>query len=155
MGYLDELRAFVSENAPDEALTKLTQPSSVGFVGSSEGHIPDNPSAILRDWHGHLSKLDQFCTPADWTLDAWLKLTDTALWLYEGFAAQAVGSGWTGLDLFGVRPGYPERGGLADLLNGARNLKLSGGKAYWSHFGAPFSIGIGVGKGCMPLWELK
>ena len=64
-------------------------------------------------------------------------------------------NGWTALDLFGVRPGFPQRGGLADLLNGARNLKLSGGKAYWSHLGAPFSIGIGIGRGCTLLWELN
>lgn len=154
MGYLDELRAFVSENAPKDALTELTKPGSVGFVGASGADISANPSAVLRDWNRQLSAVDQFVTPPNWKLDAWHKLTDTAFWLYENHASYAVRNGWTALDLFGIRPGFPQRGGLADLLDGARNLKLSGGKAYWSHFGAPFNIGVGIGQGCTLLWEL-
>lgn len=154
MGYLDELRAFVSENAPDEALTKLTEPGFVGSVSNPLVHISPQPAALLREWHANLSKIDQFVTPPAWSLDDWLKLTDTAFWLYEGHASYAVRHGWTALDLFGIRPSFPQRGGLADLLDGARNLKLSGGKAYWSRFGAPFNIGVGIGQGCVPLWEL-
>lgn len=154
MGYLDELRAFVSENELDGALTKLTKPGFVSFVGDHSGHSPANPSAVLQDWHKHLSAVDQLVTPEHWTLDAWLKLTDTAFWLYENHASYAVRNGWTALDLFGIREGMPKFGGLADLLDGARNLKLVGGKAYWSHFGARFNIGVGIGPGCTLLWEL-
>lgn len=154
MGYLDELRAFVSENEPDEALTKPTQPSFVSSVGASPARLAGNPSAVLRDWHKHLSGVDQFVSPPGWTLDDWLRLTDTAFALYEGQASYAVRNGWTALDLFGVRPGMPRCGGLADQLRGARNLKLDGGRAYWSRMGVPFRTNVGCGQGCVLLWEL-
>lgn len=119
------------------------------------GTVPEAVAkARLQEWHRHLSAIDQFVSPPGWTLDHWLKLTDTAFWLYEGFGPQAVRGGWTAHDLFGIRVGYPQRGGLADLLDGARNLKLVGGKAYWSRSGAPFNIGVGIGQGCTLLWEL-
>lgn len=117
--------------------------------------VPTVPaSQTLNDWHRHLSVVDYLNAPVGWEIGAWLKLTDTAFWLYENHAAYAVRNGWNAPDLFGVRTGYPQCGGLAELLDGARNLKLSGGKAYWSHHGSPFNIGIGIGKGCTLLWEL-
>lgn len=143
------------ETRADSANSADSPPFGTNGTNGTKFVVPINPALALRQWHASLSSVDQFVTPAGWQLDDWLRLTDTAFWLYENHAAYAVRHGWTGLDLFGVRPGYPERGGLADLLNGARNLKLSGGKAYWSHFGASFSIGIGIGKGCVPIWELK
>lgn len=119
------------------------------------GSMPLNPPFALQDWHKRLSAIDQFTTPPGWAMHDWLKLTDDAAWLYENHASYAVRNGWSALDLFGVRAGMPKRGGLADLIDGARNLKLSGGKAYWSHFGVPFSINIGCGQGCVLLWELE
>lgn len=154
MGYLDELRAFVSENGAELPLTKPTKPSSVSFVGASRAHNCDNPAATLKDWHRHLSAIDQFVTPPGWTLDAWLDLTDTAFWLYENHAGYAVRNGWSALDLFGVRVGMPRLGGLADLLDGARNLKLDGGKAHWTHLGVHCRMNVGCGDGCTLLWEL-
>lgn len=119
------------------------------------GTVPEAAAgARLREWHAHLSAIDHFVTPPDWTLDGWLKLTDTALWLYEQHSSYAVRNGWSALDLFGVRVGMPGCGGLADLLGNARDLKLSGGRAYWSRTGVQFRMNVGCGDGCVLLWEL-
>lgn len=156
MGYLDELRSFVSENAPYEALTKPTEPGSVSSVGTSQDNISEiEARATLKRWHRHLSAIDQFCTPADWTLNNWLTLTDDAFWLYENHASYAVRNGWTALDLFGVRPGMPHRGGLADMLETSRDLKLNGGRAFWTQLGVKRRINVGCGEGCALLWELR
>jgi len=120
----------------------------IGTVGEATA------AARLREWHKHLSGVDQFVSPPGWTLDDWLRLTDTAFALYEGQASYAVRNGWTALDLFGVRPGMPRCGGLADQLHGARNLKLDGGRAFWTSLGVQFRTGIGCGQGCVLLWEL-
>lgn len=118
--------------------------------------VATNPTAFLRDWHRHLSTIDQLTSPPGWTIDAWLTLTDDAFYVYEHFGSIAVRAGWSALDLFAVRPGMPHRGGLADMLDGARNLKLDGPRAYWSAFGVPFriNVGCGLGGGAVLLWAL-
>lgn len=147
-----------SENtavASNPALTEgVVESSGLDCLPATPATAATNPPALLRDWHRHLSAVDQFVSPTDWTLDAWLKLTDTALWLYESHASYAVRNGWSVHDLFGVRAGMPRCGGLADQLDGARDLKLSGGRAYWSRMGVQFRMNVGCGDGCVLLWEL-
>lgn len=122
-----------------------------GTAGTISEHLA---AARLREWRARLSKIDQFSPPSDFTLGGWLDLTDTAFWLYESHGAYAVRNGWSAHDLFGVRVGMPNLGGLADLLDGARNLKLDGGKAHWTHLGVHCRMNIGCGDGCTLLWEL-
>lgn len=128
-------------------------------IGTAEGGAIGEPvaKARLAEWHRNLSAIDQFASPPGWSLDAWLKLTDDAFWLYENHASYAVRNGWTARCLFAVRPGMPHLGGLADQLDGARNLKLDGGRAYWTHHGSPcrINVGCGDGSGAMLLWEIR
>lgn len=122
------------------------------------GTVPEAVAvASLRDWHAKLSAIDQFVSPPGWTLDQWLTLTDDAMWVYENHASYAVRNGWTAQCLFAVRPGMPHLGGLADMLEGSRDLKLVGGKAYWTISGVKhrINVGCGDGSGAILLWEIE
>jgi hypothetical protein len=113
--------------------------------------------ARLKEWHSRLSRIDEFCPPSGWKMNDWLRLVDTACWLYENFASQAAREGWSGLDLFGYLPDLPGWGGLADRLKDARNLKLTEGRACWSFLGVKdrFCRGGALDlEGILPLWEI-
>lgn len=99
---------------------------------------------LLRTWHGRLNGVDQMTAPSGWEPGRWATLIDASLWLYENYASQAVRGGWTDLDLFGVLH-KPGRGGLADRLEGARNLKLSDDRAVWSSRGVRETFARGYG----------
>lgn len=124
-----------------------------------EHRISDNPTAVLRDWHGHLVRLDACRAPHGYELGWWQQAVDDACFVYEGFASQAVRGGWSALDLFGVLPHEPKYGGLGARLAGARNLKMSGPKATWSSWGVQDWTCAGAGEGLTGsgiklLWDL-
>jgi hypothetical protein len=113
----------------------------------------------LREWHAHLRRLDALKPPEGIPMGRWQGLCDDSWWLYENFASQAVRSGFSALDLFGVLPHEPKIGGLAALLTGARNLKLEGQKALWRQWGIKSWTCVGAGdvlvsSGLLPIWEL-
>ena len=119
-----------------------------------------NPSATLREWHSHLAPLDFNSAPDGFTLQRWRELHGDSWWIYENFASRALGDGWSAHDLFGVFVPRLGWGGLCDRLKGARNLKMAGPKAIWSHWGVPDWICIGAGdslisSGLVPIWELQ
>src|SRR5207302_6721490 len=89
------------------------------------------PSLILREWHGHLVAIDPCRPPEGWTMDRWQTLCDDAYWIYEKYAPRAVRDGWSSADLFGLWPGVPHLGGLADRLKGSRSLVLTADRACW------------------------
>lgn len=91
-----------------------------------------DPARVLKVWHSHLSALDFNRAPEPFELNRWRQIVEDAHWLYETWAAQLVRDGWSAHDIFGVLPWLPGGGVLLDRLQGARNLKLEGGKAYWS-----------------------
>lgn len=114
--------------------------------------------ARLREWHAHLSRVDEFASPPGWPLNGWLRVVDSSCWLYENFASEAVRQHWSALDLFGVMPAGPGNGGLADRMRDARNLKLSDGRAAWSSFGVPSRFCRGGSldlPGIVLLWEVQ
>ena len=120
---------------------------------------PSNPSAILREWHRHLSAIDDCRAPAGFSIMWWQQACDDAFWIYEHFASRAVRDGWSAHDLFGVLPWHPVWGGLCDRLNGARNLAIGGNRASWSSWGVPDWTCIGAGdqltsSGLVPIWKL-
>jgi hypothetical protein len=160
MSYLDELRSYLAETDATEALTKPTKAGSVGIVGSPSEPISDlRAGAILREWHGHLSMLDDCAAPLGFMLNRWQLLCDDACWIYENFASGAVRNGWSANDLFGVLPWHPGWGGLCDRLAGARNLKMDQDRAAWSQFGVRDWTCRGAGddlvsSGLVPIWEL-
>ena len=107
----------------------------------------------LREWHARLSTVDEFTSPPGWTLNQWLKTLDAACWLYESFASQAVRDGWSALDLFGVLPHEPGRGGLADRLSDCRGLVMAADAASWRSWGVAKTFRRGMGRGLTLLWE--
>ena len=124
--------------------------------------VPNVPEAVavrrLDDWCVRLNKIDAFTSPPGWTLDQWLRAVDASTWLFENFAEQAVRSGWSALDLFGVLPKHNGVGGLADRIGDARNLKMSDGLATWASVGTSHKLGRGWGdyaEGIVPIWEVN
>lgn len=118
-------------------------------------NVPANPARELKLWHSRLSAVDEFTSPVGITLKQWLDLVDDACWIYEEYGSQAIRYGWSALDLFGVRVGYPCTGGLADRLGGARNLLLDRRLAVWSVFGDRRQLSAPCGDGLTLLWELE
>ena len=119
------------------------------------------PSAILRDWHEHLSTLDDLDPPTGYDLNWWTQAVRDACWIYENFASGAVRAGWSAHDLFGILPWHPGWGGLCDRLRGARNLKMEvdGRKAVWSSWRVQDWTCAGAGddlitSGLTLIWEL-
>jgi hypothetical protein len=142
-----ELEKSVPQQSPATLATTATKPAS-------------NPSATLWEWHSHLAPLDFDHAPDGFTLNRWRQLHSDSWWLYENFASRAVRDAWSASDLFGVFVPHPGWGGLCDRLQGARNLKMAGPKAIWSHWGVPDWTYIGVGgalisSGLVPIWELQ
>jgi hypothetical protein len=104
--------------------------------------------------------LDPYAPPRAVDGARWQDLRDDSWWIYENFASQAVRDGWSALDLFGLLPWDNKLGGLVARLRGARNLKMAGPKATWSHWGIAdwtcASAGDGlVSSGITLLWELS
>lgn len=125
-----------------------------------EHHKRANPSALLRDWHRHLSALDERQPPAHFDPARWWQMVEDACWVYENFAGQAVRDGWSALDLFGVLPFDVTLGGLVPRLAGARNLKMDRDRAIWSNWGVRDWTCRGTGDGLMtsgivPLWGMQ
>lgn len=140
-----------------EANSGDSRGTPVGTSGGTPAPIDERIAvARLKEWHGRLSRVDEICSPPGWALNDWLRLLDSALWLYENFASQAAREGWSALDLFGYQPALPGCGGLADRLKDARNLKLAEGRACWSFLGVKerFCRGGALDlAGIVPLWE--
>ncbi|MCK9542485.1 MAG: hypothetical protein M0R03_10710 [Novosphingobium sp.] len=118
------------------------------------------PTATLRQWHRHLSALDDLDPPAGYELNWWAQAVRDAWWIYENFASRAVRDGWSAHDLFGVLPWHHGWGGLCDRLRGARNLKMEGPKAIWSSWGVRDWTCAGAGdnlktSGATLIWELE
>lgn len=121
-------------------------------------NVPLHPSRVLREWHGHLSRLDPD-RPPDGCKAWWRQAVEDSWWLYENFASRAVRDGWSALDLFGVWPAKRGHGGLLCRLRGARNLKMGGARAAWSSFGVASQTCAGMGDSLAPagvvlLWEV-
>lgn len=141
-----EFESALSSERPATLATTATKPVQ-------------HPSTALREWHSHLAPLDFTTAPDGVTLQRWRQLAGDSWWIYENFASRAVRDGWSAPDLFGVLISRPGWGGLCDRLQGARNLKMAGPKAIWSHLGIADCLRIGAGdalvsSGLVPIWEL-
>jgi hypothetical protein len=125
--------------------------------------LPSEETArtILADWHRHLSALNVYEPPEGIDQNRWGMLVEDACWLYETHASRLVRDGWSALDLFGVLPSQRGWGGLADRIQGARNVLFDDqGKAHWTRHGVNFSISRGVGEalggsGARLVWDLS
>jgi hypothetical protein len=86
-----------------------------------------NPAA----WSAALAGLDAGRPPAGIEPRRWEKLLDDAAWLLAEHGENAARFGWDAADLFGLWPGKPGWGGIADRLRGSRSLVLSADRATW------------------------
>lgn len=161
---------WIAEQQGDPGLAELAtlaavmpeNENSVSGVTPAKVAKPANPDPrqTLRQWHGHLVRLDPMKPPAGMTAQRWRQLVEDSHFLYEGFASQLVREGWTTLDVFGVLDWRPGGAVLLDRLQGARNLKLDGeGRAFWSRYGVTFQTGLGIGddlvsSGLKLIWEI-
>ena len=83
-----------------------------------------------QDWPAALARTDASRPPPGYDPARWQCLVTDARWLCRYHAPAAVALGWTASDLFGIgaAPGW---GGLADHLEGVRNLVLTDRIAHW------------------------
>jgi hypothetical protein len=89
-----------------------------------------NADASPKAWVAGLARLDPACPPRDVPLRRWTRfIQDSREFIDQGWAAQAVGLGWTALDLFGCHRQAPfariAQQGLLWLLNGRRLVALT------------------------------
>lgn len=160
MSYLDRLKARIAETGVGDPPTEPTKPPSVSFVGAPPRPISEAQArSTLRQWHRWLSPLDEHAPPTGFDPERWRVLKDDGWWIYECFASQAVHTGWSALDLFGVLPADHKLGGLVARLQGARNLKMGGQIAKWSSWGiADWTCATAgeslISSGITLIWEL-
>lgn len=124
--------------------------------------LPSEETArmILAEWHRRLSTLDVYEVPDGFDQQRWGTLLHDCWWLYESHASRLVRDGWTAMDLFAVIPMQRGIGGLADRLQGARNVLFDDqSKAHWTRLGVKFSTSRGIGEALRGsdarlVWEL-
>ena len=148
---IDEaLRSENARNTRDTRDTRGESPPSVPFVPS----VPANPARLLKFWHGKLQSLDPLTVPEGWGPADWSRLCDDCWWLYENFASVAVSQGWGASGLFGVWSGNTDGGGLAQILEGSRNLVLVDGTAHLTAWGITSKHNAAIGHGLPLVWEI-
>lgn len=122
MSYLARLREF-QEKGQVEELPKLTKAPFVGFDSEASGLIPAIPPEIAMG----LNRLREMRVPRISRPEVWREIVADALRLSsEGWAATAIGLGWTPLELWGAstQPDpWDDEHGLAVWLSG-RTLVL-------------------------------
>ena len=147
---------------PAEHLPIGTNPQKTGAEHKehvAHGISEQAAKALLRDWHGHLSKLERYEPPEGFRIDPWAMLVEDCWWIYSTHCSRLVREGWSVLDLFGVFPHTPGGGGLADRLQGARNVLFTDDRAHWTRSGVKFWTCRGACEGLeksglVLVWEL-
>lgn len=94
-------------------------------------HLPATPLTEAGAWREALARLDAETPPHGFTPERWRQLLDDARWLADRHGGNAAALGWTASDLFGLDPALNGWGGLADRLQGARNVTLCAAIARW------------------------
>jgi hypothetical protein len=90
--------------------------------------------------------------PTTFAPDRWRALVADARWLAERHGAAAAALGWTASDLFGLDP-LAGWGGLADRLDGARQLALTDRTAHWRAEALDGWLWRRTLRPMPPLWE--
>lgn len=136
---------------------------ALAAVDAPTGTIGTNGTGLPADIASGLKRLGGMGFPRDADPRAWvLAVKDAAALVAEGFAARALGLGWSPLDLFGgqlLKSGDPHADGLAVWLQGRRVIALTadhavatdanGGRHFFNRPRAPGSTmlwALGRGK---------
>ncbi|WP_147391839.1 hypothetical protein [Pelagerythrobacter aerophilus] len=161
MGYLDELRAFVSQKGPDEALTKPTKGGSVSFVSASPARLRENraPAEQLRFWWKSLCAVDPCAPLPGFERNRWADLYDCSIWWLDAFGRTAAHDGWGTGDVFGVLPGMPGLGGIIDRfskglchLRDRPGLVMTANTASWRVHGETKTFNQTGSREIQPFW---
>ncbi|MXO94743.1 hypothetical protein GRI62_14165 [Erythrobacter arachoides] len=107
----------------------------------------------LDSWCAAINRLDISKPAPGIAACRWQSLFRCAEWWMENYAVQAVRDGWGAGDVFGIRPGQPERGGLIDQLGDCRSLMMGDGRARWRSFGIVSTYAAGAYPLLLPFWE--
>jgi hypothetical protein len=143
-GQMGKCPAVPPPRAQDSGTVGLIPGQHAGQSGILDERIA---VAKLREWHAHLSKLDVHDPPEGFDQMRWGTLVHDCWWLYETHASRLVRDGWSAMDLLGVLPSYRGWGGLADRLQGARNVLFDDqGQVHWARLGVKFSASRGAGE---------
>lgn len=117
-------------------------------------NVPLDPSRAMRSWRTALSRVDACKPPEGWTIARWQLLVDDAAWLLANFGKQAARDGFTTADLFGIWPGVPHAGGIADRLRGSRSVVMDSNRAHWRSWGQVERYNRGSYPDLKPFWEI-
>lgn len=109
--------------------------------------------ATVSDWARQLSRLDPCQPPDGLRIARWQTLYDDAVWLLENFGKLAARDGWSDADLFGLWPGKPYWGGIADRLRGSRSLVMDADRASWRSSGQVERFNRGAYPDLSPFWR--
>lgn len=153
MSYLDRLKGKIAEIDPEGAPPKPPKPGSGGFGGYSQGHIPELRSDALSVWRDALNALDPINPLHGFDKMRWRQLVEDARWVLDKFGKQAARDGWSTADLFGLWPGVPHAGGIADRLRGSRSLVLTANRAHWRSWGQVDRFNRGSYLDLLPFWQ--
>lgn len=152
MGYIEELRQFVSEERAEEALTKPTEPSFVSSVSSPVAHVCGEKE--FSRWVDKVSDLSSREPQAGHDARRWFNLVECSVWWLENFGRQAALDGWDSMSVFGVISGEPRAGGLIDRLGTSRTLVMDGKRSRWRSFGGVvMKYNAGAYKHLPLFWE--
>ena len=117
-------------------------------------HLKNSEAAlILNEWHERLAALDPCRAPDGFALTRWRQLVEDARWLLENYGRQAARDRWDTADVFGLWPGKPGWGGLADRLCGSRSLILTADRAHWRNWGEVQRYNRTSYADLRPFWE--
>ena len=86
-------------------------------------------------------------------MERWQTLYDDAVWLLENYGKLAARDGWSDADLFGLWPGKPYWGGIADRLRGSRTLVMDTDRATWRSWGQVERFNRGAYPDLSPFWR--
>ena len=134
------------------------------FRGASEPEnapiVPNvtNVTGLPADVLSGLERLKVASAPRLMRPERWpIAVADALRLAVDGWAAQALGLGWSPLDLFGAVPasgGDPTADGLAVKLQGRKVLALCGSFATVADTGGRSFLHRGNNGGARLLWEL-
>ena len=117
--------------------------------------VPLDAGRALRLWKRGLAKVDPLHPAPGYDAGAWQALCDDAVWVLGCFGEQAARDGWCASDLFGLWPGKPHWGGIADRLRGSRSLVMTADRAHWRSWGVVDRYSRGSYPDLRPMWEIN
>lgn len=109
--------------------------------------------ATFSGWAQQLALPNANQPPDGFCITLWSIIYADATWLMDNFGELAARDSWSDADLFGLWPGKPHWGGIADRLRGARSLVMDADRASWRTWGQIERFNRGAYPHLRPFWE--